>query len=206
MILALDTATTPSSVVLANQAGDVCASYVFATGEQPAATLFSVVAQMLAKGGITFADVTLLAVCRGPGSFTGIRIALAAVAGLQLATGCAVAVFSTLEAYAAAAVAEQPEAAPVRVRVPDGAGGAVEQDFDAQGAPLTLVQAINDAEDLPAGWRKAGFGWGVAPLPLAAALARLAALGRGGETVLTPLYLRPSYAEVAAERASCQAG
>ena len=45
----------------------------------------AVFAEVLAEAGLTASDVDLLAVATGPGTFTGLRIALAAVQGLALA-------------------------------------------------------------------------------------------------------------------------
>lgn len=55
----------------------------------------------LRAAGLTAADVGLWAVCAGPGSFTGLRIGLAAVKGLAFAANAPCAPVSTLEALAA---------------------------------------------------------------------------------------------------------
>jgi len=193
MILAIDTANTPVSVALADTTGGTLACYVFPAGEQPAATLFPVVARLLAAVGAPFAAVTQVAVCFGPGAFTGIRTGLAAAQGVQLATGCPLVAISTLEAWA------MRTATPVRVRVPDGGGGIVTQDFDAAGRAVTPVQTLDSEQVLPAGWATAGPGWGLPPAPLAGAVALAAARGIGAAAAIAPLYLRPSYAEVAAQ-------
>lgn len=55
----------------------------------------------LKAAGLAAADVGLWAVCAGPGSFTGLRIGLAAVKGLAFAANTPCAPVSTLEALAA---------------------------------------------------------------------------------------------------------
>lgn len=52
---------------------------------QQAGMLHTVVGRVLADAGITLQDLSLLAVCTGPGSYTGIRIGMSAVLGYQLA-------------------------------------------------------------------------------------------------------------------------
>lgn len=44
--------------------------------------------EMLAEAGATYADMTAIAIATGPGSFTGLRMGIAAAQGLSRATGC----------------------------------------------------------------------------------------------------------------------
>ncbi len=62
--------------------------------------LLPMIEGVLADGSIGYRDLTGIAVTRGPGAFTGIRIGLAAARGLGLATGLPVAGVTTLEALA----------------------------------------------------------------------------------------------------------
>lgn len=55
---------------------------------------------LLAEGNISRESIDLLAVTRGPGSFTGVRIGLATIQGLALALGKSVCAMSTHEAIA----------------------------------------------------------------------------------------------------------
>ncbi len=63
-------------------------------------------ARLLAEAGLTPADLDLVAVGRGPGSFTGLRTGLALAKGLAMGAGRPVLGLSTLEVVAAQALAE----------------------------------------------------------------------------------------------------
>ncbi len=49
--------------------------------------IFPAIAELLARSGIAYADLTRVATTTGPGSFTGVRIGLSAARGLGLALG-----------------------------------------------------------------------------------------------------------------------
>lgn len=63
-------------------------------------TMLPLIDSALRAVGHTPADVELWGVCSGPGSFTGLRIGLAAIKGLAFATDAPCAPVSTLEALA----------------------------------------------------------------------------------------------------------
>jgi len=98
-LLALDTTTRAGSVALAEtgaiveaRAGDPSRTH----GERlPGAIL-----ELLAARGLGIADIDLYAVAAGPGSFTGLRVGIACIQGLALATGRRVVAVSALDALA----------------------------------------------------------------------------------------------------------
>lgn len=64
-------------------------------------TLLPMVHDMLKNAGLTMADIDTLAVAVGPGSFTGVRIGVAAIKGLSFADDLPCAPVSTLAGMAA---------------------------------------------------------------------------------------------------------
>lgn len=71
--------------------------------------LLPMVEEVLAEAQASFSDIDLIAVTIGPGTFTGLRIGLAAARGLALALDRPLAGVSTLEACAVAAIEARPE-------------------------------------------------------------------------------------------------
>ena len=108
-ILAVETATRTGSWALVEDGG------VVAAGEGDGAVAHDVrlphpLVAMLAGRGLTLRDVDAFAVATGPGSFTGLRVGIATVQGLAMATGKRVIPVPTLDAIAEDA-ASAPEAA-----------------------------------------------------------------------------------------------
>lgn len=103
LILAFDTATDQATSAL------VADGEVLGERSSRASTLLADVDALVRQAGAHPRDVDALAVGVGPGSFTGIRIGLAAARGLALALDVPAAGVSTLDALAAGA----PGATPV---------------------------------------------------------------------------------------------
>lgn len=62
--------------------------------------LVPMIERVLARSGLRFADLTLLAVTLGPGAFTGVRIGIATAQGLMLGTGLPCLGLSSLDTVA----------------------------------------------------------------------------------------------------------
>jgi len=97
-ILAIDTATEACSVAL--QHNGIRITRFEICPQQHSQRLLPMVDEVLKEANITLNDLDLLAFGRGPGSFTGVRIATGMIQGLALGTGLKVAGISTLEAMA----------------------------------------------------------------------------------------------------------
>jgi len=101
-VLAIDTALAAcSAAVLDTAGGGIVASESLPMIRGQAEALMPLVARVMKASGIGFADLDRVAVTTGPGSFTGLRVGLAAARGLGLAAAIPVIGVSTLSAYAA---------------------------------------------------------------------------------------------------------
>ena len=100
--IGIETATSIASVGIV-ETDHVLAAQSLPKGGNHARALLPLIDSALHAAGIGLRDLDLVAVSIGPGSFTGLRIALSAAKGLALATGLPIVGVPTLEAYAATA-------------------------------------------------------------------------------------------------------
>jgi tRNA threonylcarbamoyladenosine biosynthesis protein TsaB len=130
-LLAIDTAADACSVgVVAGAASPMLRSEVIGRGH--AERLMDMIADAMAEAGLGYADLFRIAVTVGPGSFTGLRVGIAAARGLALATGAEVVGIGTLAVHAATV----PSAAPVLAVLAAGRGEVYGQLFAVDGTPL----------------------------------------------------------------------
>jgi tRNA threonylcarbamoyladenosine biosynthesis protein TsaB len=151
-LLAIDTALNACSVAIVD-GETVLARVVSPGGRGNAERLLPVLEQARAAAGLALADLDGFAATVGPGSFTGIRTALATARGLALATAKPVWGVTTTAALAAAAAALRP-GRPVAAAIDARRGEVYLQVFDAALAPLTdplLLSVEAAAARLPAG-------------------------------------------------------
>jgi tRNA threonylcarbamoyladenosine biosynthesis protein TsaB len=105
-VLAIDTALEAcSAAVLDTGAGAVVAHESLPMQRGHAEALMPLIARLMALAGGTFAELDRIAVTTGPGSFTGLRVGIAAARGLALAAGKPTIGITTLAAYAAPFIA-----------------------------------------------------------------------------------------------------
>ena len=98
-ILALETSAKAVSAAVTEDGKVLCSGYQD-TGLTHSRTLMPIVEGILKNTGLTVRDCDAIAVAVGPGSFTGIRIGVAAAKGLAFAADKPAVAVSTLEAMA----------------------------------------------------------------------------------------------------------
>ena len=112
LTLALDT-SSPSGSLAALRDEQLIASVSTATGEIYSSRMFRHLEFLLKELALDLRDFDLFAVAAGPGSFTGLRVGLAAVKGWSEAYAKPVAAVSALEAVAAQSHSRSPYLVPV---------------------------------------------------------------------------------------------
>ena len=98
-ILAIESSAKAASVVLTEE-GAILSQYFQASALTHSRTLLKMAEDMLRNLEMTMDDVDVIAVAKGPGSFTGVRIGVAAAKGLAWGADKPVCGVSTLEAMA----------------------------------------------------------------------------------------------------------
>jgi len=214
-LLAVETSTLAGGVALLD-GEHLVAEYLLDVGIAHSERLMAAVDRALAEAGWSVRDLAGLAVAVGPGSFTGLRIAVSTVKGLGLALRIPIAAVPTLDAMAAALPwvslpvvpvldARKGEVYASRYHWEDGA---MRRDWEyAALAPEALAARLSEPT-LLVGDGAAGIVSPHArlappprrlPSPACVGALGLARLQRGehvSPTELTPMYLRPSEAEL----------
>lgn len=185
LILGFDTSAAHCAAALLS--GDrLIAARVEVMEKGQAERLVPMLEEVLAEGGIGWRDLAALAVCTGPGNFTGVRIAVAAARGLALGLGVPAIGVTVFEARAAGLDW------PVTVVEDARRGEIYVQRFPGGTAHLARAEAVWDAPavgpDLAPRW------------PVAEAVARVAAERLGTPHPRpVPFYLREADAALPSE-------
>lgn len=101
MLLAIDTATTRASVAL-HDGHTLRDEFTWEAVRKHTVTLAPHIRQILAASDVTAQALTALAVCIGPGSYTGVRIGVAVAQGLAVTRRLPLIGVSTLDILVAA--------------------------------------------------------------------------------------------------------
>jgi len=168
---------------------------------------------LLAQAGIKRAQLDVIAVSRGPGAFTGVRLAIALAQGIALALDRPVVTVSTLQAIAVQAQGARILAA-IDARMGEVYVGAFERTGDDLLAISTEIVCAPQAVTLPdseGGWHGVGTGFAAvegalaahlgnqlasidaSALPHAADVARLAVAAYARGEALAPERIEPAY-------------
>ncbi len=111
-LLALDTSTSWASVALYDGRA-VLAEETWHAQRRHGDELFPTIERMLAHARTTLADIDRVAVATGPGSFTGLRVAIAAAQGIARGAGAALVGVSTLDVLAYAQAPSKQRTCPL---------------------------------------------------------------------------------------------
>lgn len=211
VLLAIDTCFGACSVAVA-LAGRVVASRYEERRTGHAEAIVPMIAGVLGEAGIEMAALTTIAVTRGPGTFAGMRIGLAAAEGLKLSTGAAIVPVSSLWAIGQRVLAERgPQAAPFAIAVDAGRGQVYFELLSPEGSPSgdgPELLSIDDARGRIERNKAMAFGSGssligasieatpIEPDSARFALAALHLPAAAGD--VAPLYFRPADAIVQA--------
>ena len=212
-ILALDTSMGACSAAILRESGG--ATTLIAREEEMtrghAEALMPMLAEVMDEAKLDFAALDLIAATLGPGSFTGVRVAIAAARGLALATNAKLWGTDSLTVMAQGVVADHA-AGPFAISVDAHRGMLYLGLFDGDGVRLEgpLLVSPEDAATKISRKLHAAFGSGAAILaeaatdigieieasrpdlqPDAANLAVLALQSNATLPTLRPLYLRP---------------
>lgn len=158
IVLALDTAGSDCAAALYDSANrKMLAEVTEDIGRGHAERLMAVVDAALEQAGVALSDVGRIAVTVGPGSFTGIRVGVAAARGFALSLGVETVGISTLEVIAAEALDRRKrygseDSRPVLVAMDARRGEVYVQLFSTTGRPLedAVVLALDTARKIAA--------------------------------------------------------
>ncbi|MDD6275064.1 MAG: tRNA (adenosine(37)-N6)-threonylcarbamoyltransferase complex dimerization subunit type 1 TsaB [Clostridiaceae bacterium] len=136
-ILAFESSAIAASVAYWRDGAQVASAFQ-ASGLTHSSTLLPMAQSLLANAGLSMADVDVLAVAHGPGSFTGLRIGVSLVKGLAFERDLPCVGVSTLEALANC----MPRRDAVLCAVMDARAGQVyHANFDLSGeVPVRLCE------------------------------------------------------------------
>jgi len=205
--LLIDTNTSFSALGLAKDAVLIKEKNNLPATEQ-AETLLVTIEALLASQGIDYASLSSIVINRGPGSFTGLRIGLAAAVGLGLAQHIPVVTLTGFDVLAAKISCEKRKKGILAI-MDAKRGACYAQYLDYEGNALGEAVLMEDvevykacldfdvigcvSEDMKMRWQLFPEGVSFLQHVVLPSLQGMLALYRGGKAshVLMPLYVRP---------------
>jgi tRNA threonylcarbamoyladenosine biosynthesis protein TsaB len=170
-MLAIDTATEACSTALG--IGDTVLARYELPGRAQAERILSMIDELLAEAGVRLRQLDAIAFGRGPGAFTGLRIAAGVTQGLAFGAGLPVIPVSNLAALAERALTELPGGAVVAcmdARMSEVYWGAYRRDASSGAVALgpervtpTAQVSLDEAVLELSEWIGAGTGFGAYP-------------------------------------------
>src|SRR5437660_1819668 len=116
LVLAIDTALSAcAAAVLDTRRGATIASETLPLTRGHAEAVMPLIARVMDHAQVEFRDLDRIAVTTGPGSFTGLRVGIAAARGIALAAGKPAIGLSTLAGFAAPHIANDDPSSVVSV-------------------------------------------------------------------------------------------
>ena len=207
-LLAIDTATEACSAALL--VGDEVIERSEIAPRRHAELILPMIESLLAEAGISRGQIDAIAVGRGPGAFTGVRLAISVAQGLALGLDVPVVPVSSLAALAQDAPADidAPILAVIDARMGEiyagtfrrTEGGLVAASGAESVGPASRLLVPQIASQRAQGWNIVGSGWGAYRDALSAQLPALPAFADGGRYPQARAIARLAAPQLAAGR------
>lgn len=147
IVLAIETSMGRTSVALATgRAGDPVIAKRIEAGQGQAEKLIPLIGALMDEAGVSFTQLNRIAVCVGPGGFSGIRTGVAAARGIGLAAGVPAVGATSFRIMAHAYEQTSGAAHPYGIAAPAGLGAIYCQIFEWGKKALTDIEALPHAE------------------------------------------------------------
>jgi tRNA threonylcarbamoyladenosine biosynthesis protein TsaB len=141
MLLAIETSDRLcGACVLDESTGGIVATKTIDIGKGHAELLMGVIEDVLRQGDLAYANLTKIAVCVGPGSFTGIRVGVSAALGFSIALDIPVLGVTSLQGLA---LEHTAAASDILCLIDAHRGDVYAQSFSAKGLPLNAPAQIS---------------------------------------------------------------
>lgn len=144
IVLALSTSCPRGSAAILSERGTLSRSEYLGL-ELHAERIFTAIDDACARAGVTAGDLGAVACDVGPGSFTGVRVSVAAGRGIALALGIPAVGVGSLDAMAAAVIASEPGLGEVLAMIDAKRDEVFVGSFSANGARTAAFSHVPSA-------------------------------------------------------------